>query len=144
MFTSRTANVSSLLVATMSVCACLLLSDSQAFAHQTSFVNKFQSAGFTEGNQRTPVAQSKQYATLNTWPLADFVSRVLKMEKRATQPAHSSNLLFFFVGASGRVRAEEIIYKNLHAPSGRDEVTTASSMPRETFCALLSKYLSSH
>jgi hypothetical protein len=144
MFTSRTANVSSLLVATMSVCACLLLLDSQGFAQPTSFVNKSQSAGFTQGNPRRPVAQSKQYATLNTWPLADFVSRVLKMEKRATRPAHGSNLLFFFVGASGRVRAEEITYKNLRAPSGRDEVTTAFSMPRETFCALLSKYLSSH
>jgi hypothetical protein len=143
MFTSRT-NISSLLVATMSVCACFLLLDSQAFAQQTSFVNKSQSAGFTQGNQRTPVAQSKQYAALNTWPLAGFVSRVLKMEKRATPPAHSSNLLFFFVGASGRVRAEEIIYKNLRAPSRSDEVTTAFSMPPETFCALLSKYLSSH
>jgi hypothetical protein len=141
MFTSRT-NVSSLLVATMSVCACLLLLDSQAFAQQTSFTNKSQSAGFTQGNLHTPLAQSR--ATLNTWPLAGFVSRVLKMEKRATQPAHGSDLLFFFVGASGRAQAEEIIYKNLHPPSSRDEVTVASSMPRETFCALLSKYLSSH
>jgi hypothetical protein len=143
MFNSRT-NISSLLVATMSVCACFLLLDSQAFAHQASVANKSQSAGFTQGNQRAPVAQSKQYATLNTWPLADFVSRVLKIEKRATQPVHASNLLFFFVGASGRVRAEELIYKNLHAPSSRDEVITTISMPRETFCALLSKYLSSY
>jgi hypothetical protein len=143
MFTSRT-NISSLLVATMSVCACLLLLDSQAFAHQASVANRSQSAGFTQGNGRTPVAQAKQYATLNTWPLADFVSRVLKMEKRATPPAHASNLLFFFVGAAGRVQAEEVSHKNLHAPSGRDEVTTTFSMPRETFCALLSKYLSSY
>ncbi|HEV7377447.1 MAG TPA: hypothetical protein VGN95_22210 [Pyrinomonadaceae bacterium] len=119
-----------------------MLLDSQAFAHQASVANKSQSAGFTQGNQRAPVAQSKQYAKLNTWPLADFVSRVLKIEKRATQPAHSSNLLFFFVGASGRT--EELIYKNLHAPSSRDEVITTFSMPRETFCALLSKYLSSY
>jgi hypothetical protein len=144
MFTSRT-NVSSLLVATMSVCACFLLLDSQAFAHQASFVNRSQSAGLTQASsQRAPVAQAKQYATLNTWPLADFVSRVLKMEKRATQSAHGSNLLFFFVGASGRARAEEIIYKNLHAPSSSYEVTTPFSIPRATFCALLSKYLSSH
>lgn len=143
MFTSRT-NISSLLVATMSVCACLLLLDSQAFAHQTSFASKSQSAGFTQGSQRTDVAQSKQYATLNTWPLAGFVSRVLKLEKRATRPAHASSLLFFFVGVSGRVRAEEISCKNLHAPSSNDEVTKTFSMPRETFCALLSKYLSSH
>jgi hypothetical protein len=66
------------------------------------------------------------------------------MDKRATHPAHGSDLLFFFVGASGRVRAEELIYKNLHAPSSRDEVITTFSMPRETFCALLSKYLSSY
>jgi hypothetical protein len=143
MFTSRT-NISSLLVATMSVCACLLLLDSQALAQQTSFVNKSQNAGFTQGSQRTPVAQSKQHATLNTWPLADFVSRVLKMDKRATHPAHGSDLLFYFVGASGRVRAEELIYKNPHAPSSRNEVTKTFSMPRETFCALLSKYLSNH
>jgi hypothetical protein len=143
MFNSRT-NISSLLVATMSVCACFLLSDSQAFAHQTSVANKSQSPGFTQGNLRTHATQSKQYATLNAWPLASFVSRVLKIERRATQPAHGSNLLFFFVGASGRVRAEEITYTNLHAPSSGVEVTTTFSMPRETFCALLSKYLSSH
>jgi hypothetical protein len=143
MFNSRT-NISSLLVATMSVCACFLLSDSQAFAHQTSVANKSQSAGFTQGYQSKHATQSKQYATLNVWPLASFVSRVLKIEKRATQPAHGSNLLFFFVGASGRVRAEETTYKNLHAPSNGVEVTTTFSMPRETFCALLSKYLSSH
>jgi hypothetical protein len=143
MFTSRT-NISSLLVATMSVCACLLLLDSQAFAQQTSFASRSQSAGFTQGTQRTPLAQSKHYATLNTWPLADFVSRVLKMEKRAQHPSHSSDLLVFFVGASGRAHAEEIIYKNLHDPSSGNEVTTTFSMPRETFCALLSKYLSSH
>jgi hypothetical protein len=128
----------------MSVCACLLLLDSQAFAQPTSFFNKAQSAGFTQSNLRRPAAQSKQYVTLNAWPLADFVSRVLKMEKRATQPAHGSDLLFFFVGATGRVRAEEITYRNLRAPSGRDKVTKTFSMPRETFCALLSKYLSSH
>jgi hypothetical protein len=143
MFTSRT-NISSFLVATMSVCACFLLLDSQAFAHQRSVASKSQSAGFTQGNLRTHATQSKQYVTLNTWPLADFVSRVLKMEKRAAQPAHSSDLLLFFIGASGSVRAEEITYKNLHAPSRSDEVTTTFSVPRETFCALLSKYLSSH
>jgi hypothetical protein len=143
MFTSRT-NISSLLVATRSVCACFLLLDSQAFAHQTSVANKSQRAGFTQGNQRTPASQSKQYATINTWPLADFVSRVLKMEKRRTQPAQGSDLLFLFVGSTGRVHAEEVIYKNLHAPSSGDEVTTTFSVPRETFCALLSKYLSSH
>jgi hypothetical protein len=128
----------------MSVCACLLLLDPQAFAQQTSFVNKSQSAGFTQGKQRTPVAQPRQYATLNTWPLADFVSRVLKMEKRATRPAPGSGLLFFFVGADGRGRAEETICKTLHARSSADEVAMTFSMGRETFCALLSKYLSSH
>ena len=60
------------------------------------------------------------------------------------QPAAGSGLPLFFVGASGRVRAEELIHKNLHACSGVDEVTIAFSIPRETFCALLSKYLSSH
>jgi hypothetical protein len=144
MFTSRT-NISSLLVATMSVCACLLLLDSQALSQPASFVNRSQSAGLTQGSQRAPLLQSSQLAKLNAWPLADFVSRVLKMEKRAMQPAHGSDLLLFFVGASaGHVRAEELNHKNLRALSGGDEVTITFSMPPETFCALLSKYLSSH
>jgi hypothetical protein len=142
MFNSRT-NISSLLVAAMSVCACLLLLDSQAFSQPAAFVNKSQSAGFTQGSQqRAPFAQSRQYAKLNAWPLADLVSRVLKIEKRSMQPTAGSGLLLFFVG--GRARDEESIHKNLHACSGVDEVTIAFSMPRETFCALLSKYLSSH
>ena len=142
MSTSRT-NISSLLVATMSVCACLLLLDSQAFSQPASFVNGSQSAGFTQGSQRAPLLQSSQLAKLNTWPLADFVSRVLKMEKRAMQPAHGSGLLLFFVAARESARAEEAIHKNLRALSGGDEITMTFSLSRETFCALLSKYLSS-
>lgn len=103
-----------------------------------------QSAGLTQGHQRTPVAQPRQYATLKTWPLADFVSRVLKIEKRVTETAHAYDLLFFFADGSVRVRAEDIIHQNLHAPSNNDEVTKTFSIPRETFCALLSKYLSSN
>jgi hypothetical protein len=40
--------------------------------------------------------------------------------------------------------AEEHIYKNLSISSRGNEVIANFSMPRETFCALLSKYLSSN
>ena len=43
-----------------------------------------------------------------------------------------------------RGRDEELIYKALKASSNSDEVTMSFAMPRETFCALLSKYLSSN
>lgn len=141
MHTSRT-NISSLLVATMSVCACILLFDAQAAAHQAVMVNKSQSAGFVQGKQRTPLAQSRQYATLHTWPLNDFVSRFLKFEKRMTETTRGYDLLVFYDGTSRRSPAEEI--KHLQASSNGDEVTKTYAMPRETFCALLSKYLSSN
>jgi hypothetical protein len=63
---------------------------------------------------------------------------------KARQKANVYNALFFAAAASKRGLGDELIYKNLRASSNGDEVTMTFSMPRETFCALLSKYLSSH
>jgi hypothetical protein len=65
-------------------------------------------------------------------------------EAKARQRANVYNTLFFAAAATKRGLGEELVYKNLHTTSNGDEVTMAFSMPRETFCALLSKYLSSH
>ena len=212
-FTAR-INISSLLVATMSVCACILLLDSQAFAQTIGTANS------TEG-------QSRQYAGINLLPVAEVVvNRILKSPevdqstgfefliqgdrdrsglltnvtitqasgdaklKRAVDDlvaalssshlltllseakhvslkisssdgnvigsatyksesvehasvmAHGYDAMIYSYGLSRR--DYEAIYKALKATSNGDEVTIAFSMPRETFCALLSKYLSSN
>jgi hypothetical protein len=210
-FTAR-INVSSLLVATMSVCACLLLLDSQAFAQTVA------TATSSEG-------QSRQYAGINLLPVADVVvnhilkapevdqsagfefliegdrdaagvlsnvtitqtsgdaklktavgdlvgalsnSSLLKLlseakhvslkiasnngnvagsatyksqsADHASMMAHGYDAMIYSYGLSRR--DYEAIYKALKASAKGDEVTIAFSMPRETFCALLSKYLS--
>src|SRR3954464_6203189 len=64
-FTAR-INISSLLVATMSVCACLLLLDAQAFA---------QTAATVKSNE----GQSRQYAGIHLLPVAEvIVNQILK------------------------------------------------------------------
>jgi hypothetical protein len=218
MLTSR-INVSSLLVATMSVCACFLLLDSQSFAQQATAINRFLAANFSQEDQST------EHATINVMPLASFVNRILNSEDNqnsafefllegdrdsegilynvvATQTSgdpklkemgdefvaalNSSRLLSFlteakhvrlkigasktditasasyeaesapharqtaqgygtlFYAASMSRRDYEQMYKSLKASSNGGEVTMTLSMPRETFCALLSKYLSSN
>src|SRR4051812_43749376 len=212
-FTAR-INVSSLLVATMSVCACLLLLDSQAFA-QTAVT-----ATSSEG-------QTRQYVGINLLPVADVVVnhilkapevdqnadfefliegdrdasgvlsnititqtsgdaklrpavddlvaalsnssllRLLSEAKRlrlkissnkgdvagsatyksesvehASMMAHGYDAMIYSYGLGARDYAP--VYKALRASANGDEVTIAFSMPRETFCALLSKYLSSN
>src|SRR4051794_29146560 len=57
-------NIQSLLVATMSVCACILLIDSQAFA-QTTAPNQLQQD------------QSRQHASISLLPLAEIVNHIL-------------------------------------------------------------------
>jgi hypothetical protein len=100
--------VSSVLVAAMSMYACVLLSEAPAYAQQAAVVYKSQSAGFALDNPHTPDAQSKRYVALNKQPL------------------------------------EQLIYKGLSVSPSDREVLVNFSMPREIFCALLSKYLSSN
>ncbi|HYJ45706.1 MAG TPA: hypothetical protein VEV81_03760, partial [Pyrinomonadaceae bacterium] len=59
-FTAR-INIPSLLVATVSVCACILLLDSQAFAQTAATAAK--------ANE----AQNRQYAGIDLLPLAEIV-----------------------------------------------------------------------
>ena len=212
-FTTR-INIPSLLVATMSVCACILLLDSQAFAQTVT------AAKSTEG-------QSRPYAGINLLPVAEvIVNRLLKSPEvgqsaafefliegdrdaagslsnvtitqtsgdaklkpavddlvaalsgsrlltllsearhvslkisssngnvagsatyksesaeHASMMAHGYDAMIYSYGLSRR--DYEAIYKALKASTNGDEVTIAFSMPRETFCALLSKYLSSN
>lgn len=212
--------VSSVLVAAMSVYACLLLVDAPAHALQAAVVSKSQTD-----------AQSKRSVTINRRPLTDLVRRVFSLHQRGelnldspfeiiiegnrdsegliynveiTQnsgdPAlrhiaeefvaalNKSNALYFlneskhlrltidssqtnlaasvsykaestkqarntakgygallFMGAQVKKgQAEELIYKSVSISSEDREVIVNFSMPRETFCALLSKYLSSN
>lgn len=208
-------NISSLLVATMSVCACILLLDSQAFAQAAAAADK------------SNADQSRQYAGIDLLPLAEVVvhqilkspeadrgasfefliegdrdaagslsnitvtqtsgdaklkpavddlvaalsrSRLLTLlseakhlrlklgangadirgsasyksesADHASMMAHGYDAMIYSYGLSRR--DYEPIYKALKASADGDEVTIAFSMPRETFCALLSKYLSSN
>jgi hypothetical protein len=68
--------VSSVLVATMSMCACLLLAETPAFA-QSASASRAQSARFTESNQHTPDAQSKRHAAGRQQPLEKLAYEVL-------------------------------------------------------------------
>jgi hypothetical protein len=63
---------------------------------------------------------------------------------QAMHTADAYNALFYGAALTKRGRDEELVYKDLHASSNGNEVAMTFSMPRETFCALLSKYLSSH
>jgi hypothetical protein len=76
--------------------------------------------------------------------VAASASYKAESEAKARQTANAYSALFFVAAAPKRGLDEELIYKNLRASSNGDEVTMTFSMPRETFCALLSKYLSSH
>jgi hypothetical protein len=67
-------------------------------------------------------------------------SYVAESESRARVTAHGYDALFY--GAAMSKRDYEQIYRSLKASSNGAVVTMALSMPRETFCALLSKYLS--
>ena len=60
--------------------------------------------------------------------------------EHASMMAHGYDAMIYSYGLSRR--EYEAIYKALRASAKGDEVTIAFSMPRETFCALLSKYLS--
>jgi hypothetical protein len=225
--------VSSFLVATMSMCACLLLLDAPAYAQQLAAVNKSQSAGLaqdeTSAFQTEP--QNKRDGRINRRPLIDFMRRVFSLQQRgelnldslfeifiegdldsegliqnagitqkagdpaltplaldfvtalnesgtlgflnqakrlrlsinsgennfdisasyeaeskerAVQKARSYDLLLYAGSMARRGRDEELLYKSLRVSSSDREVILNFSMPRETFCALLSKYLSSH
>src|SRR3954471_15537218 len=79
-FTAR-INISSLLVATMSICACLLMLDSQAFA---------QAAVASTANED----QSRQHAGVNLLPLAEVVNRILT----SPDAGESSNFEFLIEG----------------------------------------------
>lgn len=215
-------NITSLLFATMSVCACFFLFESQVYAEQWVSIKTVESANFIQENQ------SRQHATINLLPLAKAVNSILtsqsvdlsdtvsflieadrdsegalynisitqtsggqklrtvadqfiaalndsrllsflteakhlrlnisstktdvavsasykaESESRAVQTAHGYDAMFYAAAVSKSGRDEEILYKALKASSNSDEVTMSFSMPRETFCALLSKYLSSN
>ena len=221
MQTSR-INISSLLVATMSVCACFFLFESQVYAQQLAAIKTVGSAKLAQENQ------SRQHAAINLLPLAKAVNQILTSQSvdlsqtvsflieadrnsegalynvnitqtsgdsklkgiadefvaalndsrllsflteakhlrlsinsskteiaasasykaesasRAVQTAHGYDAMFYAAAVSKRGRDEELIYKALKASSNSDEVTMSFAMPRETFCALLSKYLSSN
>jgi hypothetical protein len=213
-FTAR-INISSLLVATMSICACLLMLDSQAFA---------QAAVASTANED----QSRQHAGVNLLPLAEVVNRILtspdagessnfefliegdrdaegllsnvtikqisgdaklkqtgdefvaalndshvlsflseakrlrlqiisskaevaviasymaESAERASVVGHGYNALFYSAASVNRGRDYEQMYRSLKAFAHGSEVAITFSMSRETFCALLSKYLSSN
>jgi hypothetical protein len=213
-FTAR-INIQSLLVATMSVCACILLIDSQAFA-QTTAANQLQqdqssqhasisllplaeivnhilnspdvgeSAGFefviegdrdaagllsnvtitqTSGDAKVKQTGDEFVAALNNSRLLSFLSEAKHLRLKigssqadvaasatyksesaghASMMAHGYEAMFYSAASMNRGRDYEQMYRSLKASSNGDEVTIAFSMPRETFCALLSKYLSSN
>ena len=62
--------------------------------------------------------------------------------EHATMMAHGYDAMIYSYGLSARDYAP--VYKALRASANGDEVTIAFTMSRETFCALLSKYLSSN
>jgi len=212
-FTAR-INIQSLLVATMSVCACLLLFDSQAFAQAAAasnakenesrqyagihllpvaevIVNHIlkapeidQSAGFEfliEGDRDADGALSNIKITQVSGdarlkqPVDDLVSALNRSRlltllseakhlrlnlnsnngavagsatyksqsvEHASMMAHGYDAMIYAYGTHAGVYAP--VYKALKASANGDEVTVAFSMSRETFCALLSKYLSSN
>ena len=78
---------------------------------------------------------------------ADFkmsASYEAESESQARQKSHTYDTLFFAARMIRRRADEELIYKGLKVSSKDREVIFDFSMPRETFCALLSKYLSSN
>jgi hypothetical protein len=206
-------NIQSLLVATMSVCACLLMLDSTAFAQAAAatksndqsrqyvgihllpvaevIVNHIlkspevdQSAGFefliegdrdsdgalsnititqASGDVKLKQAVDELVAALNSSRLLTLLSEAkhlrLKLNsnngtvtglatyksqsvEHASMMAHGYDAMIYAYGSHAGDYAP--IYRALKATSSGDEVTIAFAMPRETFCALLSKYLSSN
>jgi hypothetical protein len=212
MITSR-IKIQSLLVATMSVCACLLMLDSTAFAQAAAatrsndqsrqyagihllpvaevIVNHIlkspeidQSASFeffiegdrdmdgalsnititqAAGDAKLKQAVDELVAALNSSRLLALLSEAkhlrLKLSsnngnitglatyksqsvEHASMMAHGYDAMIYAYGSHAGDYAP--VYRALKASSAGDEVTIAFSMPRETFCALLSKYLSSN
>jgi hypothetical protein len=86
---------------------------------------------------RLEIASTKAALAVNS----SFEAESVQMARQKTQ----GYKLLFSVGAMlKRGRAEELIYKAISISAKDREVNFDFSMPRETFCALLSKYLSSH
>lgn len=213
-FTAR-INIQSLLVATMSVCACLLLVDSQTFAQVTAanqsqqdqsrqhaginllplaeVVNRIltspdagESSNFefliegdrdaegllsnvtikqTSGDVKLKQPGDEFVAALNNSRLLSFLSEAKRLRlqiisskaevavvasymaesaERASVVAHGYDALFYSAASVNRGRDYEQMYRSLKAFAHDSEVAITFSMSRETFCALLSKYLSSN
>jgi hypothetical protein len=86
---------------------------------------------------RLAIVSSETNVAVNTSFEAESVSQ-------AHQKATGYKALVSMAAMLKRGRDEELIYRNLSISSKDREVIVNFSMPRETFCALLSKYLSSH
>ena len=86
---------------------------------------------------RLEIASSEINVAVNTSFEAESASQ-------ARSKAAAYNTLLYAGSFAKKGRAEELIYKSVRVSSKDSEVNFKFSMPRETFCALLSKYLSSH
>ena len=73
-------------------------------------------------------------------------SAAYDMESAQQAASHvSAARTFLHVAAQRKQRPDhEIVYRSLNATAHDNQIILSFSMPRETFCALLSKYLSSH
>lgn len=76
--------------------------------------------------------------------LAVNSSLEVESAQTARNRAQGYKTLLSFGAILKKGHAEELIYKAMSISSKDREVNLNFSMPRETFCALLSKYLSSH
>lgn len=99
-------------------------------SHALSFLNEVKHLRLAIDSSQTDVAANASFA--------------LESETQAKQKTKAYDLLLHMAALTKRGRDEELIYRNLRASSNANEITIAFSMPRETFCALLSKYLSSN
>ena len=102
-------------------------------------LNKSGTLGFLNDGKRLRLAIASRE---NNFDIS--ASYQLESNARAASMAKSYEMLLHVADMARRGRDEEILYKNLRVSSRDRELILNFSMPRETFCALLSKYLSSN
>lgn len=80
-------------------------------------------------------------ATANARVLAQKSAAVVRIQAQSVKGAQSASM-----GAEARAQADspakQVIYQSTKLSSQDEKIIASSPMPRERFCALLSKYLS--
>jgi hypothetical protein len=111
----------------------------QIAADFVAALNESRALNFLDNAQHLHLAITSRETGLNA-------SAAIRAESnaQARTKAQAYRSLLFMGAMLKKGRDEELIYKSLSVSSKDGEIIVNFSMPRETFCALLSKYLSSH